>query len=838
MKPIAQTFIIPEPDTGVEAVFLTQVNLYFQSKSSTYGVEVQIRETVNGAPSRSTLPYASKILETASVNVSSDASVSTAFTFDTPVLLRTNEQFAIVVVPVGGNPDYNIWTATLGGTDVTNNVPIYTSNQLGSLFISTNDLNFTAVQSESMKYSLVTATFTSSSGTAVYRNSNTDFFKINNTIGTFAPGEQVVVSNSYLSLASLTVSVGTAFTVGETVVQPNTATTVYNATAYGKVLLSNTTTTILGNTSGAFNTEGGGLKGLSSAVVSSNATAANISVVTTSSNTITVPVADLSVVTDIAINNYIYIGTNTRSTMKVAKITGTSTAGLVSTISLDSNVGFSDSAAILGRVKADANLYGYYSAGTRTNLIVGMISIDGVSSNASQNFASTNGAYLIGRSSGASSRILTIANVNYDSITTQFADIEPKQTSSNWYFAGTSNAGTFDSSYSSVNPNIPYEFIDKERVIRSRSLEYAVNASGGSSLYVKSQLSTSNSLITPYIDRIRNSVAIGFNDIANTSMLSGYLISYSNSTANSTNMFSVGDTIWQGNATVNSTATIINANSSVLVVTTPTSSNTLSIATFSANGTSIITDATTNVVANVSAVSVFNEASNPITRYGTRYISKNVVLADQQDAEDLIAYIAAYRPAGTNFQVYCKLLAAADSDSFDSKHWSLMSEMSSPALLSSSVNRDDLVELSYDLPTSVQVYTGNVSANATSANLTFDNTITTAGFTAGQFIYIADTTSFKFNVRQIVSIPNTSTITLNSNISIVSTNAAVGYIPGLASQYGAFRYFNNQSIGRYMNSADSAFDSFKTFAVKIVLTSDTSYVVPRMSDFRAIALQV
>jgi hypothetical protein len=838
MKPIAQTFIIPEPDTGVEAVFLTGVNLYFQSKSSTYGVEVQIRETVNGVPSRSTLPYASKILESANVNISSDSSASTSFTFDTPVLIRSNEQFAIVVVPVGGNPDYNIWTASLGDTDVKNNVPIYTSNQLGSLFISTNDLNFTPIQSESMKYDLVTATFTASSGTAVYRNSNTDFFKINNTIGNFVPGEQVVVSNSYLSMASLTVSVGTAFTVGETIVQPNTATTIYNATAYGKVLLSNTTTTILGNTSGAFTTTGGGLKGLSSAITSANATAANISVVTTTSNTITVPVANLSVVTDITTNNYIYVGTNTRSTMKVAKITGTSTAGLVSTISLDSNVGFSDTAAIIGRVRADANLYGYYAAGTRTNLIVGSISIDGVTSNASQNFANTMGAYLIGRSSGASSKILDIANVNYDSITTQFADIEPKQTSSDWYFSGTSNAGSRDSSYYSVNSNIPYEFIDKERVIRSRSLEYVANASGGSSLYVQTQLGTSNTMISPYIDRIRNSVAVSYNDVINAAALSGYFISYSNSTSNATNKFAFGDTIWQSNSTVNSVATILNANSSVLVVSAPTSSNTLSIATFNANSTSFITDATSGVVANVSAVTAFSETNNPITRYGTRYISKNVVLADQQDAEDLIAYIAAYRPAGTNFQVYCKLLAAADNDSFDSKHWSLMTETSSPALLSSSVNRDDLVELSYDLPTSVQVYTGNVSANSTSANLTFDATITTASFTPGQFIYIADIASTKFNVRQIVSIPNTSTITLNSNISIVTTNAAIGYIPGLASQYGAFRYSNNQSIGRYMNSTDSAFDSFKTFAVKIVLTSNTTYVVPRMSDFRAIALQV
>jgi len=838
MKPIAQTFIIPEPDTGVEAVFLTSIDLFFQNKSSVYGVEIQIRETQNGYPTQSTLPYASKILESANVNISSDASLATKFTFDTPVLIRTNEQFAIMVVPVGGNPDYNIWTGVLGATDVTNNVPIYTSNQLGNLFISSNDLNFTPVQSESMKYNLYTATFTATSGTAVYRNANTDYFKINSTIGTFAPGEQVVVSNNNLSLASLTLSVGTAFTVGETVVQPNTATTIYNATAYGKVLLSNTTTLILSNTSGAFTTAGGGLKGLSSSITSANASAANISIISASSNTITVPVANLSVVTDFTTNNYIYVGTNNRSTMKIAKITGTSTAGLVSTISLDSNVGFADTAAIVGRIRADANLYGYYSSGTRNNLIIGMISLDSVSANAAQNFSNTSGKYLIGRTSGASAKIVALANVNYDSITTQFSDIEPKQTNSQWTFAGTSNAGSFDSSYSYVNQNIPYEFIDAERMIRSRSYEYVANASGGSSLYVKSLLSTSNNKISPYIDRIRNSVATTFNDVVNNSVLSGYFISYSNTTANSTNQFVAGDTIWQGNSTVNSVATIINSNTSVLVVTNPISSNTLSIAAFNANSTSFITDATTGVVANVTAISIFNETNNPNTRKGTRYISKNVVLADQQDAEDLIAYIAAYRPTGTNFQVYCKLLAAADNDSFDSKHWSLMTETSSPALLSSSVNRDDLVELSYDLPTSVQVYSGNVSANATSANLTFDTTITTASFTAGQFIYIADTASTKFNVRQIVSIPNTSTITLNSNISIVSTNAAIGYIPGLASQYGAFRYSNNQSIGRYMNSTDSAFDSFKTFAVKIVLTSDTSYVVPRMTDFRAIALQV
>jgi hypothetical protein len=32
-KPIAQTFIINEPEKGVDAVFLTKVDLFFQNKS-------------------------------------------------------------------------------------------------------------------------------------------------------------------------------------------------------------------------------------------------------------------------------------------------------------------------------------------------------------------------------------------------------------------------------------------------------------------------------------------------------------------------------------------------------------------------------------------------------------------------------------------------------------------------------------------------------------------------------------------------------------------------------------------------------------------------------------
>jgi hypothetical protein len=830
MKPIAQTFIINQPETGVEAVFLTSIDLYFKSKSSTYGIELQIRETINGYPTQNQLPYASKVLAASNVNISDNASSATTFTFDTPVLVRTNEQFALVLVPVGGNPDYNIWSASLGGTDVTSNVPIYTNNQLGSLFISSNDLNFTPIQNESMKYTLYTAQFTSTSATAVYRNSDSDAFSVRDIIGNFGVGEQVVVANNLLSIAAITSS--TSFTSNEIVVQPNTATSIYNATAYGTYVGSESGKIVLTNVGGTspFSNTGGGLKGLTSAVTTANFTGApSLAPATYSNTTILVPTANSTFVPDFVVGNYIYVGTNTRSTIKVLKITGIDVTNKLLTV--DSNVSFTDSAAIMGRVRADANLYGYYSAASRnTSGEVGML-LNYVTATTSQNFANAANSFLIGRSSGASARNLGLLRTYYSSITSQFTSISPKQTAETWNFQGAdATSGTLDGSYTSLTPDVPYEFTDKRRVIIPKS-----SNTTGKSLTITSSLTTSNNKISPYIDRVQNQAHMTRNITRQSWQHNGYIITIANSSANATNTFSFGDTIWQSNSTVNTTATIVYANTSTLYVANLVSSNSSNIPGLNANGTSYITDSTSGAVANITAIVAYNEASNINLSNATRYISKNVILADKQDAEDLVTYIGAYRPANTEFQVYGKFLSGTDGDVFSSKDWSALVETSNPATRSSAVNRDDIVELTYDLPSSVQVFGTSAVANSAAATIKVDST---ASFSPGQFIYFRDNANGYFNVRQVVNITNSTFLTLSSAPSVNTTNASVGYIPGLQSQYGAFRYTNNYSVARYTTPADGVFDRFKTFAVKIVLTSDTEIIVPRMTDMRCLALQV
>ena len=930
MNPIAQTFTMVEPQNGVDGVFLTGVDLYFQKVSTKLGVTVQIRDTVNGVPSVSTVPYASKTLQAASAYASSDASVPTNFTFDTPIVLESNHQYAIIVIPVGGSPDYILWTAQLGGTDVSNSQQhIYDNNQNGTLFISTNDLNYTAVPLESMKYSIYTANFSSSQSNAVYTNGNTDYFYVNGIFGGFTPGEIVYTSNSILSLASLNVSgVAGTFNTGDVVIQtssgssPNTAVGVVYSVSGSVIKVSNVLGTFA-NTSVAGVTNGT-IKDITSSATATITTAYQ-NVATFGNTSIVVPDINHP---DFANGNYIFVGANNKSSVQVLQIVANSSS--TNTLFLNSKILFanqssaaSPNSAFIGRVRGDANLYGFMSSSSRTAPYATII-LDNVTSNLSMNFTNTSGKYLIGGTTGAVAKINTLFNPRYDSITAQFGQIIPHQTNSVISFKGVNNTATFDSSNSPLTADSPYEFIDNQRIIMSRSNEVAnTTINGNKSLQVTVSMNSSNTLISPYVDKIRTVATVTHNRINPASWLSGYTLNI----ANTSGSFNYNDVVTQSNSTQTTSAVVISANSSTLNLINVGSSNASSIATFIANGTSTITVAASGAIANVNGVQIQNESLGGGFA-ASRYISKNVILAAGQDAEDVVCYLGAYRPTGTNIQVYAKVLHTQDSATFDSKDWSFLPETSSPALISSLVNQDDLVELVYSLPSSIQVYSTSITSSNTSATITFPTGNTNSAFAPGSYMYMADQSyyvvnaaiasggtnyapgdtitfnggtggynstnatftvtsvssnvvtglsiisggvyaansvvtagatsnntgvgsgltltlsganylqSTKFNVRQVVASPDPLTLVLSSNTSILSNTVAVGTIPNLQSQSGAFKYSNNNSIARYVTASDVVYDSYISFAIKIVLSSNSSTVVPRVDDMRTLALQV
>ena len=144
-----------------------------------------------------------------------------------------------------------------------------------------------------------------------------------------------------------------------------------------------------------------------------------------------------------------------------------------------------------------------------------------------------------------------------------------------------------------------------------------------------------------------------------------------------------------------------------------------------------------------------------------RYITKKIVLADGQEAEDIKVVLSAYKPVGTDIDVYARIQNAEDPDDFRDKHYTKLDQNSPANTVSSIVDKSSFVELEYGFP----------SANA--------------------------------------------------------------------SSLGAFKFSGNNDVVRYFNSANSHFDTYKYFSLKIVLrTSTGSHVVPRVKDLRAIALQI
>ena len=187
--PIAQTFIIENSPYGL---FLSKLELFFRTKSSTLPITIQIREVVNGFPGVKILPFGSVTLNASEVNVSEDASAPTLFTFPSPVYLQPEVEYCFVILPAGNNPDYNIWVSELGENQLGTTNRVSEQPYVGLLFLSANNRTWTPVQTEDIKFNLYQANFaTSTTGSIVLDNDDSDYLAINNLSNVFRAGDSV-----------------------------------------------------------------------------------------------------------------------------------------------------------------------------------------------------------------------------------------------------------------------------------------------------------------------------------------------------------------------------------------------------------------------------------------------------------------------------------------------------------------------------------------------------------------------------------------------------------------------------------------------------------------------
>lgn len=602
--PIAQTFLV-EPIGSEAGIFITAIDLYFQQKHPTLGVTVELREVdqASGYPTRIILPYGAKILPSSSINTSSDASVPTTVTFDTPVYVETNKQYCFVVKPAGNNTDTRIWVSIIGGTDVTTSAPIYKNHGMGDLLISSTNRLWTAFTKEDIKCVIYRAQFNNSTGSITYKTANTEFLTANNFKGTFLNGELVYVSNAAVTVAS-----------GATV-----------------------------NSS------------LSNSVV----------------------VSAVNAQTAFTVGDVIYISSNTQTITDIATVTAIPNT---TNIRLSSNLSFVDNNGSIGKLAGNGNFTGVVEyINTDTNDFY----INNSTANTTINFNTGNTQTLIiGKSSRARANLVSVDNVNYSVVVPQFSLVSPAGTFVNLTFNGTPvTSFTRESQSAVMQNNVEIELVDIERRVLSRSNEIT-NAGGNNSLEIVANIISLDNKLSPVLGDIKkNIIAIR-------------------------NVISTGNTIITNNET-------------------------------------------------------FPSGNTHVT---SKYISRRVVLAEGQDAEDIELYLTASKPAGTEIYVYAKVQGSEDSESFDDKYWSLMEQVTDSSSVSSKADPNSFLEYRYRLP--------------------------------------------------------------------------VGTAASIATTKQARRNSDNSNIIRYHTNAGAPVDDFKNFAIKIVMTSDSSQLIPRISDMRAIALQI
>jgi hypothetical protein len=165
---------------------------------------------------------------------------------------------------------------------------------------------------------------------------------------------------------------------------------------------------------------------------------------------------------------------------------------------------------------------------------------------------------------------------------------------------------------------------------------------------------------------------------------------------------------------------------------------------------------------------------------------RDIYLADQQDAEDIKVFVSGYRPAGTEISVYVKFLAGDDTDLFVNKVWTKLVNKS-PDLYSAVNLLEDFKEFEFAVPTVRQPVTAALPGIEYSAFL--------------------DSTNNNF-LTYYAAQNDTFAVTQPKN-----KKDKVGIAP------------------------ENKFVTFKTFAVKIVLSSESGIWCPKIDDVRAIALQ-
>ena len=155
-------------------------------------------------PTQEVVPFSTITLDPYEINTSTSGRVATPIFFDTPVFLKTNYSYCIIVRPDPKNLDCRVFTARLGETDIQTGSRITSQPHSGILFVSANELTWRQQQEEDLKFNLYFADFgTNQTGTAVLKNKNVEYLSVSNTSARFNDIQDAVYGETVLTYGTL-----------------------------------------------------------------------------------------------------------------------------------------------------------------------------------------------------------------------------------------------------------------------------------------------------------------------------------------------------------------------------------------------------------------------------------------------------------------------------------------------------------------------------------------------------------------------------------------------------------------------------------------------------------
>jgi len=205
-EPIAQSLTINTPG-GESGIFATSLDIFFKQKAqiSEHGVTVYLCEVNNGYPDgNNILPFSTVHKKWEEINVSQTATSATNFKFEAPVFLSNGKQYAFIVKPDANDPDYYVWSANLGDTDVNSGYQVFSQPSIGTAFYGATTVQWTALQTEYIKFILNRASFLDGIGDAYFYNTNAEYISVqnisyvNNSVGILS-GDYIYQSTNSLA---------------------------------------------------------------------------------------------------------------------------------------------------------------------------------------------------------------------------------------------------------------------------------------------------------------------------------------------------------------------------------------------------------------------------------------------------------------------------------------------------------------------------------------------------------------------------------------------------------------------------------------------------------------